>query len=178
MVKLNFAAMDFNEDLHHCLEALKQGQLVGIPGSAGWMLAGNATDQVAMENLVKLYQARLDQGEHAYAPVILVADERDLIQYVSALDLAVFEWMEQQEEPFAAWFDGVIGLAECLLNDKGAALITLVKDDFTRHLVKRFRLPLAGILSSRYQITCCSNIIAQEHTIALQEGYNLKNLFN
>jgi L-threonylcarbamoyladenylate synthase len=170
--------MDFNEDLHFCLEALKQGQLVGIPGRAGWILAGNATDQEAMETLMKLHQARLAKGDYAHAPVILVADERDLILYVSALDLAVFDWIEQQEEPFAAWFDGVIGLADCLLNDKGAALITLVKDDFSKHLIKRFRFPLAGLLSRKSQMDGFCNLIAQEHTTALQEGYNQKKLFN
>jgi L-threonylcarbamoyladenylate synthase len=168
--------MDFNEDLDRCLEALKQGQLVGIPGRAGWMLAGNATSQATMENLVELYHARLDEGSYTQTPVILLADERDLIQYVSALDLAVFDWMDQQEEPFAAWFDGVIGLADCLLDDNGAALITLVKDDFSKHLIKRFRLPLAGLLSSKSQLDGFSCLIALEHTQALQEGYNQKKI--
>ena len=48
--------MDFTDDLNQCLQALKEGQLVGIPGRAGWMLAGNAADGQAMSVLMGIWQ--------------------------------------------------------------------------------------------------------------------------
>jgi L-threonylcarbamoyladenylate synthase len=173
-VRAKFAYMDFTEDLNSCLEALKQGQLVGIPGRAGWMLAGNATNETAMEDLMEIYgKCFCDTGD-ALGPVILLADERDFVQYISALDLAVFDWMALQNEPVAIWFDGIIGLAGCLLTESGAAAFTLVQDDFNKHLIKRFRLPLAALHVDRERLTELRIVLAKEHTKSIGEGFTRK----
>ena len=166
--------MDFTDDLNNCLEGLKQGQLVGIPGRAGWMLAGNATNETAMKALMEFYVKWFGDTGDALSPVILLADERDFVQYISALDLAVFDWMALQNEPVAIWFDGIIGLAECLLTESGAAAFTLVQDDFNKHLVKRFRLPLAALLVERERLIELKIVMAKEHTKALMDGFNRK----
>lgn len=173
-VTLKFADMDFTEDLNNCLEALKQGQLVGIPGSAGWMLAGNATDETAMAALMKMYHEWFSDSGDAQFPLILLADERDFVQYISALDLAVFDWMAQQHDPVAVWFGGIIGLADCLLTESGAAAFTLVQDDFNKHLIKRFRFPLAALPVERERLRALPIVLANEHTKTLVNGFNRK----
>lgn len=166
--------MDFTEDLNSCLEALKQGQLVGIPGMAGWMLAGDATNETAMEDLMEIYGKWFGDTGDAPGPVILLADERDFVQYISALDLAVFDWMALQNDPVAIWFDGIIGLAGCLLTESGAAAFTLLQDDFNKHLIKRFRLPLAALLVERERLTELKIVMANEHTKTMANGFNRK----
>lgn len=166
--------MDFTEDLNSCLEALKQGHLVGIPGRAGWMLAGNATNETAMEALMKIHQKWFGDTGDALRPVILLADERDFVQYISALDLAVFDWMALQNDPVAIWFDGIIGLDGCLLTESGSAAFTLVQDDFNKHLVKRFRLPLAALLVERDRLIELKIVMAKEHTKAIGNGFTRK----
>jgi hypothetical protein len=77
--------------------------------------------------------------------IILLADERDLLKYVSSLDLEVFNFLDQQEIPVAIYFNGVLGISEETLNSEYMAAFRIVKEDFSRHLLKRFRKPVAVI---------------------------------
>ena len=76
---------------------------------------------------------------------ILLADERDLLKYVSSLNLEVFNFLDQQEGPTAIYFEGLLGISDEVLNNEHRAPFRIVKEDFSRHLLKRFRKPVAVI---------------------------------
>lgn len=128
---------DFNSAIETSLHLLAAAQPVVIPTQAGWMLAADATQDAAVQVLL--------QHAPQATPIILLADERDLLQLVAALDLQVFELYESLAEPAAIIHHGVLGVAGSLLDESGAAPIALVKDEFCFHLLKRFRKPLAAV---------------------------------
>ncbi|MBZ5856664.1 Sua5/YciO/YrdC/YwlC family protein [Flavihumibacter profundi] len=163
--------MDFNEDLEKCLEAMKHGHLVGIPTASGWMLAGDATNDRAMETLLNSTPQGIETGSGRQVPVVLIADERDLLQYVSALDLAVFDWLDQQVNPVAIWFEGVLGLAENLLDDHGGVAIGLVKEGFAHDLIKRFRRPLAVTPLEVEALEKRASLVARKHMLFTAKGF-------
>jgi L-threonylcarbamoyladenylate synthase len=73
-----------------------------------------------------------------------VAEERDVLQYVAAPDLAVFDFIQQQLRPTTIIYEGAIGLAQNLVAADGSIAMRIVRDEFCRHLVKRLRKPLVS----------------------------------
>ena len=107
-------------------------------------------------------------------PVILLADERDLLLHVSALDLGVFDWISDQEKPLAVLFPGVLAIADQLLLPDGSAYITLSEDAFGIHLLKRFRKPIAAVPVDPAESTLLAGHIAGRHTSPVRNGYILE----
>ncbi|ULQ57193.1 Sua5/YciO/YrdC/YwlC family protein [Flavihumibacter rivuli] len=157
--------MDFSQDLENCLDALRTGGLIGIPTVSGRMVAADATLDDAVN--------ALREGSQGEMPVVLLADERDLLQYVSALDLDVFDRFESFELPTAIRFEGIIGLADALTGPEGTACIALIADDFCRHLVKRFRKPLAVLPEGNGPHWGTILYRAADHTNALADRFRL-----
>ncbi|GAO43447.1 hypothetical protein [Flavihumibacter petaseus] len=124
--------MDFNETLESALKALSLGDAVALPTAAGILLAVDAGNEEAAD--------RLAPG--ARNPVLLLAEERDLLQYISALDLSVADQLREAPPATAFRFSGVLQVADAWLNSDGSIPVALSKDTFSFHLLKRFRRAL------------------------------------
>jgi len=48
------------------------------------------------------------------------------------------------DKPTTVIYEGAVGVAGNLINEDGSIAIRIVKDDFCRHLLKRFRKPLVA----------------------------------
>jgi L-threonylcarbamoyladenylate synthase len=81
--------------------------------------------------------------------IVLVADDRDILQWVSAPDPLVFDYLENLTRPTTILFDGAVGLAHNLLAEDGSIGIRVVKDAFCRHLIKRFGKPIVSTSANR-----------------------------
>ena len=58
--------------------------------------------------------------------------------------MQVAEWLERAEKPTTVIYDGAIGLADNLIAEDGSVALRIVREDFCRHLIKRFRKPLVS----------------------------------
>ena len=126
-------------DVEKCLEVLKQGGIILYPTDTVWGLGCDATNAQAVE---KLY--RLKQRPREKSMVVLLADERDFLKYVTQLDLQVFDYLKATRKPTTVIYQGVIGIAENVINTDGSAAIRLVQDIFCKQLIKRFRKPVVS----------------------------------
>lgn len=131
--------IDFAADIEQCLLTLHAGGVILFPTDTIWGLGCDATDPLAVEKLFTLKRRPPEK-----ALVVLLADERDLLQYVAAPDPAVFDYIEQADKPTSIIYDNVLGLADNVLASDGSAAIRIVKEDFCRHLLKRFRKPVTA----------------------------------
>ena len=131
--------MDFTPDIEHCLHVLKQGGLILYPTDTIWGIGCDATDAAAVQ---KVYA--LKRRPEKKAMIILLADAKDILKYVSQPDLRIFDYLQTVQKPTTVIYEGAIGLAENLLPDEGTVAIRLVKDDFCRQLIKRFRKPIVS----------------------------------
>ncbi|KIC93446.1 hypothetical protein [Flavihumibacter solisilvae] len=154
---------DFNNDIVQCLNVLENDGLVIIPTEAGWMLAADAASEIAADRLLA--------SAPGCQPVVLLADERDLLIHVSALDLAVFDWMAGQKKPLAVRFPGVLAIAGQLLSPDGSAYISLSEDVFGIHLLKRFRKPIAVVPVDPAETTALAAYRAGNHTSPVRNGF-------
>lgn len=131
--------VDFENDIKQCLGVLKQGGLILYPTDTVWGIGCDATNERAVE---KIY--RLKKRPDEKAMIVLVADEREILSYVAAPDLEVFNYLEQTSKPTTVIYEGAIGLAENLIAADGSIAIRICQEPFCKHLIKRFRKPIVS----------------------------------
>lgn len=130
---------NFENDILQCLEVLKNGGVILYPTDTVWGLGCDATNASAVQ---KIYGIK--RRDDSKSMIILMSDEKDVLQYVAAPDLNVFDFIEQQTRPTTIIFEGAIGLPDNLVAADGSIAIRLVQDEFCRHLIKRFRKPIVS----------------------------------
>jgi L-threonylcarbamoyladenylate synthase len=131
--------VDFLVDIDKCLEVLQRGGVILYPTDTVWGLGCDATNAAAVKKIFAI-----KQRSEAKSLIVLLADERDVLQYVAAPDLQVFDYLDTVHKPTTIIYDGIIGLAENILAADGSAGIRVVKEAFCKHLIKRFRKPLVS----------------------------------
>ena len=130
---------DFMQDIDKCLETLRAGGVILYPTDTVWGLGCDACNAAAIE---KIFQIK--QRPEAKSMIVLLADERDLLQYVAAPDLQVFDYLDTVEKPTTVIYDNIIGLADNVLAADGSVGIRIVKEEFCKHLIRRFRKPIVS----------------------------------
>jgi L-threonylcarbamoyladenylate synthase len=129
----------FDNEVENALAVLRSGGIILYPTDTVWGLGCDATNKEAVQ---KIYSLKKRQDNKTM--IVLVADERELMQYVAAPDLSVFDFIQQQTRPTTIIFEGALGLADNLVADDGSIAIRIVQDDFCRHLIKRLRKPIVS----------------------------------
>lgn len=131
--------MDFAHDIDHCLKVLQGGGLILYPTDTIWGIGCDATNATAVNRIFNL-----KQRPEAKSMIILLADAKELMQYVAHIDLQVFDYLAKVKKPTTVIYDGAIGLADNVINSDGTVAIRIVKDTFCKHLIKRFRKPIVS----------------------------------
>ena len=130
---------DYEEDILGCLEALRSGGVILYPTDTVWGLGCDATDPEAVERIFAIKQR---PGHKAL--IVLLGDLRDINRFVAAPSPVAMEYLETSEGPTTVIYSDAIGLAANLTGNDGTVAIRVVKDDFCRHLIKRFRKPIVS----------------------------------
>lgn len=130
---------DFSEDIENALEALRNGETILYPTDTVWGIGCDATNPEAAEKVFSLKKRPPQKS-----CILLLADPRDLLQYVTALDLAVFDYIDQLTRPTTIIYPDVTGVAENLINEDGTVAFRIVTEPFCKHLIKRFRKPIVS----------------------------------
>lgn len=131
--------MNFETDIEKCIDVLKAGGLILYPTDTVWGIGCDATNEKAIE---KIYQ--LKKRPDNKSMIVLVAEEKDVLQHVAAPDLSIFDYLEKTNKPTTVIFNGSLGLAENLSAGDGSVAIRICKDVFCKALIKRFRKPIVS----------------------------------
>jgi L-threonylcarbamoyladenylate synthase len=129
----------FEKEVESALQALEEGKVILYPTDTIWGLGCDATNAKAVERIYTI-----KKRPESKSMIVLVAEERDILKYIAAADLAVFDFIASQSKPTTVIFDHAIGLAENLIAEDGSIAIRIVQDEFCRHLVKRLRRPIVS----------------------------------
>ncbi len=131
--------LPFNNDIESCLEKLQNGGLILYPTDTVWGIGCDATNPEAVE---KIY--RLKKRTDTKAMIVLVADEKDILKYVTQPELQIFDYIKGVNRPTTVIYDGAVELAENLLAADGSVAIRICEEEFCKNLIKRFRKPLVS----------------------------------
>lgn len=129
----------FESEVEKALEVLKNGGVILYPTDTIWGIGCDATNEDAVK---RIYQIK--NREDSKSVIILVADERNVLQYVAAPDLAVFDFIEEQTRPTTIIFEHAVGLPANLVAEDGSIAIRVARDEFCKHLIKRLRRPIVS----------------------------------
>jgi len=129
----------FEKDIEESLRIMKEGGVILYPTDTIWGLGCDATNSEAVKRIYNI-----KKRDDSKSMIILVADERELMQYVAAPDPQVFDFIQEQTRPTTIIFDHAIGLPDNLVAEDGSIAIRLVQDEFCRHLIKRLRHPVVS----------------------------------
>mgnify|MGYP001054444595 FL=1 len=129
----------FNTDIEACLRVLESGGLILYPTDTIWGIGCDATNEAAVEKIFTL-KKRIETK----ALIVLIADERSLLQYVASPHIEVFDYIQGVSKPTTIIYENAIGLASNLLAEDGSVGIRICADEFCKHLIKRFRKPIVS----------------------------------
>lgn len=131
--------MEFENDIVHCLEKLRSGGTILYPTDTIWGIGCDATDSAAVK---KIYDIK--QRPESKSLIVLLADPRDINRYISLPEPYIFDYLRKTTRPTTVVYEGAIGLAENLIAADGSIAIRVVKEDFCKHLIKRFGRPIVS----------------------------------
>jgi L-threonylcarbamoyladenylate synthase len=131
--------MDFTPDVENCLDTLRHGGLILYPTDTIWGIGCDATDTAAVK---KIYD--LKKRPETKSMIVLLADDKDLLRYVTQPDLQVLDYLRTVQKPTTVIYKDPVGLADNLISADGAIAIRIVKENFCKHLIKRLRKPLVS----------------------------------
>lgn len=129
----------FDAEVEAALAVLRSGGIILYPTDTIWGIGCDATDEKAVQKIFEL-----KKREDSKSMIVLVADEREVLQFVAAPDLAVFDFVEKQSRPTTVIFEGAIGFPDNLIAADGSIAIRIVQDEFCRHLIRRLRKPIVS----------------------------------
>ena len=130
---------EFEEDLVQSLSVLRSGGIILYPTDTIWGLGCDATDEAAVKHIFDL-----KQRSESKSLVILVADVRDLVKYLSQPPPDIADTIAAFDRPTTVIYEGALHLAPNVIAEDGTVAIRVVKEPFCRHLIKRFRKPIVS----------------------------------
>jgi L-threonylcarbamoyladenylate synthase len=131
--------LEFEQDIEACLDILKAGGIILYPTDTIWGLGCDATNEAAISKIFHIKQRPAEKSM-----IVLVADERQVLQHVSEVDLQVFDFLKSYNKPATVIYNGPIGLASNIIHADGTIAIRIVNEPFCKNLIKRFRKPLVS----------------------------------
>jgi L-threonylcarbamoyladenylate synthase len=132
--------MSFENDIQQCINVLQNGGLILYPTDTIWGIGCDATNEAAVAKIYALKQ-RPDEK----SMLVLVADERQLNQHITMPHPEISEYLKAAAKPTTVIYDAAANLAGNLINKADNSIgIRIVKDDFCKQLIKRFRKPVVS----------------------------------
>lgn len=130
----------FENDIQHCITVLQNGGLILYPADTIWGIGCDATNEAAVAKIYTLKQ-RPDEK----SMLVLVADEKQLNQYITLPHPEISNYLKKATRPTTVIYEGAINLAHNLINKTDNSIgIRIVQDDFCKQLIKRFRKPIVS----------------------------------
>ena len=131
--------VSFEDDIKRCLTTLEAGGTILYPTDTVWGVGCDALNEEAVDKVFALKQRPKDKGF-----IVLLADPREVLQYIAAPHPDIIDIMSGFERPTTVIFEGPLGFPENLLNNDGTIAIRVPDDPFCKALLKRFRKPIVS----------------------------------
>ncbi len=127
------------EEIKKTLDILHNGGIILYPTDTIWGLGCDANNAEAIDKLYKI--KRRDTSK---SMLILIENITRVNSYVNKPPEVALDMMEFSQEPLTVIFDGAKNLPTNLIANDGSIAIRLVKDEFCKELIKRFKKPLVS----------------------------------
>ena len=131
--------VDFERDIKACVQTLQSGGTILYPTDTVWGLGCDATNESAVDRIFDI-----KHRPKAKSLIILLADPRDIFQYVAAPPPDILDIIEDITVPTTIIYPGAIHLADNAVNEDGSIAIRVTTDPFCKALIKRLQRPIVS----------------------------------
>lgn len=128
-----------HDEIQKALETLKRGGLILYPTDTVWGIGCDATNAEAIDKIYALKQRR-----ESKAMICLVSDFKMLNQYVEDVPEVAYDILKYARKPTTIIYDDPIRVAENVVAKDNTLGIRVVKDDFCKQLIRKFRKPIVS----------------------------------
>ena len=126
-------------EIENALKVLKDGGVILYPTDTVWGLGCDATNEDAVE---KINQIKGRTGDKSF--IILLDTDAKVQSYVTEVPDVAYDLIEYAENPLTIIFSGAKNLAKNVINADGSVGIRVVKHEFCKQLIQRFRKPITS----------------------------------
>lgn len=131
--------VDFEQDIKNCVKTLNEGGTILYPTDTVWGLGCDALNEVAVDKIFAIKHRPKQKSM-----IVLLADARDLLQYVAAPHPDIIAIVEAFERPTTVIYNNALGFPDNVVNEDGSIAIRVTTDPFCKALIKRFRKPIVS----------------------------------
>lgn len=130
---------EFEYDIKNSIKVLEEGGTILYPTDTVWGIGCDATDEIAVEKVFALKNRPKEKSL-----IVLLADAKDVLQYVAAPPPDIIAILEGFDKPTTVIYEGAIGFADNAVNENGSIAIRVTNDPFCKALIKRMQKPLVS----------------------------------
>ena len=131
--------VDFEDDIKECVRTLQKGGVILYPTETIWGLGCDAMNADAVERVFSLKQRPKEKSM-----IVLLADARDVLQYVAAPPPDIIAIIEGFNRPTTVIYENALGFPDNVVSTDGSIAIRVTTDPFCKALIKRFRRPIVS----------------------------------
>lgn len=134
----------FEDDISKCMAVLKQGGTIVYPTDTIWGIGCDALNEEGVERVFALKNRPKEKSL-----IVLLADARDVLQYVAAPHPDIIDIIEQFDRPTTVVYEGALGFPENVTAADGSIAIRVTTDPFCKALIKRFKHPIISTSANK-----------------------------
>ncbi len=127
------------EDIKKACEVMRAGGIILYPTDTIWGIGCDATNKEAVERVYNL-KRRSDSK----AMLVLMDNEAKLERYVDDVPEVAWNLIEVADKPLTIIYSHAKNLAANLVASDGSVGIRITREEFSRRLCERFRLPIVS----------------------------------
>lgn len=131
--------VDFEDDIKNCIRILENDGTILYPTDTVWGIGCDALNEQAIE---KVFAIKNRPKEKSL--IVLLADAKDILQYVAAPPPDIIDIIEGFERPTTVIYQHPLGFPENAIHENGSLAIRVTTDPFCKALIKRFRKPIVS----------------------------------
>lgn len=131
--------ISLKDDINNALKVLNAGGIILYPTDTIWGIGCDATNEEAVKKVNELKGRSV--GKHL---IVLLDTENKLASYVREIPDVAYELMDVTDRPLTIVYSGAKNLADSLISGDGTIGIRVVKHDFCKQLIARFRKPIVS----------------------------------
>jgi len=129
--------VDFEDDIKQCMRVLNEGGVILYPTDTVWGLGCDAMNEQAVEKVFAVKQRPKEKSM-----IVLLAEARDVLQYVAAPHPDIIGIIDSFERPTTVVYDNALGFPDNVVNKDGSIAIRVTTDPFCKSLIKRLKRPI------------------------------------
>ncbi len=158
--------VDIENDIKECIRVMSAGGTILYPTDTVWGIGCDALNEAAAERVFELKQRPKEKSL-----IILLADARDILEYVAAPPPDIIAMVEAFDRPTTVIYNNALGFPPNVVNADGSIAIRVTTDPFCKALIKRFRKPIVSTSANVSGTPTAPVFPMIDHKIVAGAGY-------